>query len=99
MASLDASAAAVSIAAGAGEFLGYALRPFSGHAADKNSRRQNVPMIMVRGGSLTALLTCGHYNGILSVENGGTHSRTHQMCGKPRWTMLRHFFLALFHLS
>ena len=38
MASLGASAAAVSITAGAGEFLGYALRPFAGYAADKTGR-------------------------------------------------------------
>lgn len=38
MASLGASAAIVSITAGAGEFLGYALRPFAGYAADKTGR-------------------------------------------------------------
>jgi MFS family permease len=38
MASLGASAAIVSITAGAGEFLGYALRPFAGYAADKRGR-------------------------------------------------------------
>ncbi len=38
MASLGASAAVISITAGAGEFLGYALRPFSGYAADKSGR-------------------------------------------------------------
>jgi hypothetical protein len=35
MATLGASAAIVSITAGAGEFLGYALRPFAGYFADK----------------------------------------------------------------
>jgi hypothetical protein len=35
MAMLGASAAIVSITAGAGEFLGYALRPFAGYFADK----------------------------------------------------------------
>jgi MFS family permease len=38
MASLGASAAIVSVTAGAGEFLGYALRPFAGYAADKSGR-------------------------------------------------------------
>src|SRR2546430_10289374 len=38
MATLGASAAVVSITAGAGEFLGYALRPFSGYLADKSGR-------------------------------------------------------------
>src|SRR2546430_15786117 len=38
MATLGASAAVVSITAGAGEFLGYALRPFSGYIADKSGR-------------------------------------------------------------
>ncbi len=38
MATLGASAAIVSIAAGAGEFLGYALRPFAGYVADKSGR-------------------------------------------------------------
>jgi hypothetical protein len=38
MASLGASAAVVSITAGVGEFLGYALRPVAGYAADKTGR-------------------------------------------------------------
>ncbi len=38
MATLGASALVVSITAGAGEFLGYALRPFSGYVADKTGR-------------------------------------------------------------
>ncbi len=38
MAMLGAGAAVVSITAGAGEFLGYALRPFSGYLADKTGR-------------------------------------------------------------
>jgi MFS family permease len=38
MATLGASALAVSITAGAGEFLGYALRPFAGYFADKTGR-------------------------------------------------------------
>lgn len=38
LASLGASAAAVSIIAGAGEFLGYALRAVSGYIADKTGR-------------------------------------------------------------
>jgi len=38
MATLGASAAVVSITAGGGEFLGYALRPFSGYLADKSGR-------------------------------------------------------------
>ena len=38
MATLGASAAIVSITAGIGEFLGYALRPFAGYFADKNGR-------------------------------------------------------------
>src|SRR5438477_952902 len=38
MATLGASALAVSITAGAGEFLGYALRPFAGYSADKTGR-------------------------------------------------------------
>lgn len=38
MASLGASAAVVSIAAGAAEFLGYALRPVAGYVADKSGR-------------------------------------------------------------
>src|ERR1041384_4580340 len=38
MASLGASAAIVSITAGVGEFLGYALRPLSGYIADKTGR-------------------------------------------------------------
>lgn len=38
MAMLGASAAAVSITAGVGEFLGYALRPFAGYFADKSGR-------------------------------------------------------------
>ncbi len=38
MASLGASAVVVSITAGAGEFLGYALRPFSGYIADRTGR-------------------------------------------------------------
>lgn len=38
LASLGASAAAVSITAGAGEFLGYALRSVSGYVADKTGR-------------------------------------------------------------
>jgi MFS family permease len=38
LASLGASAAAVSIIAGAGEFLGYALRSVSGYAADKTGK-------------------------------------------------------------
>lgn len=36
MAALGASAAIVSMTAGAGEFLGYALRPFAGYVADKS---------------------------------------------------------------
>jgi MFS family permease len=38
MAMLGASAAVVSITAGVGEFLGYALRPFAGYLADKSGR-------------------------------------------------------------
>jgi MFS family permease len=38
MASLGASAAAISITAGAGEFLGYSLRLLAGYAADKTGR-------------------------------------------------------------
>lgn len=38
MAMLGASAAVVSITAGVGEFLGYALRPFAGYFADKSGR-------------------------------------------------------------
>jgi hypothetical protein len=38
MASLGASAAAISIVAGAGEFLGYALRSLFGWASDKTGR-------------------------------------------------------------
>lgn len=38
MAMLGASAAVVSITAGAGEFFGYALRPFAGYLADKSGR-------------------------------------------------------------
>ena len=38
LATLGASAAIVSITAGAGEFLGYALRPFAGYVADKSGR-------------------------------------------------------------
>lgn len=38
MASLGASAAIVSITAGAGEFLGYALRPAAGYLADRTGR-------------------------------------------------------------
>lgn len=38
MAMLGAGAAIVSITAGAGEFLGYALRPFAGYVADKTGR-------------------------------------------------------------
>ena len=38
MATLGASALIVSITAGAGEFLGYTLRPFSGYVADKTGR-------------------------------------------------------------
>ena len=38
MATLGAGAAIVSITAGVGEFLGYALRPISGYIADKNGR-------------------------------------------------------------
>jgi MFS family permease len=38
LAMLGASAAIVSITAGAGEFLGYALRPFAGYVADKSGR-------------------------------------------------------------
>jgi MFS family permease len=38
MAMLGAGAAIVSITAGAGEFLGYALRPFAGYIADKTGR-------------------------------------------------------------
>jgi MFS family permease len=38
MAMLGASAAIVSITAGAGGFLGYALRPFAGYVADKTGR-------------------------------------------------------------
>src|ERR1051325_4168960 len=45
MASLGASAAAVSITAGAGEFLGYALRPFSGYIADKSGHYWLIPFV------------------------------------------------------
>src|SRR5438552_1467929 len=38
MATLGASAAAVSITAGVGEFLGYALRSVSGYVADRTGR-------------------------------------------------------------
>lgn len=38
MAMLGASGAVVSITAGVGEFLGYALRPFAGYIADKSGR-------------------------------------------------------------
>ncbi|MGH6726055.1 MAG: MFS transporter, partial [Pseudolabrys sp.] len=38
MATLGAGAAIISITAGAGEFLGYALRPFAGYIADKSGR-------------------------------------------------------------
>jgi MFS family permease len=38
MAALGASAAIVSITAGIGEFLGYALRPFAGYVADRTGR-------------------------------------------------------------
>jgi MFS family permease len=38
MAMLGAGAVIVSITAGAGEFLGYALRPFAGYVADKTGR-------------------------------------------------------------
>jgi MFS family permease len=38
MATLGASALVVSITAGTGEFLGYALRPFAGYVADKTGR-------------------------------------------------------------
>jgi MFS family permease len=38
MATLGASALAISITAGAGEFLGYALRPFAGYFADKTGK-------------------------------------------------------------
>jgi MFS family permease len=38
MATLGASALIVSITAGAGEFLGYALRPFAGYVADRTGR-------------------------------------------------------------
>src|SRR3954464_6806186 len=38
MATLGASAAAVSITAGVGEFLGYALRSLSGYVADRSGR-------------------------------------------------------------
>src|SRR5256885_16980991 len=38
MATLGASAAAVSITAGAGEFLGYALRSVAGYVADRTGR-------------------------------------------------------------
>ena len=38
MATLGADALIVSITAGAGEFLGYALRPFAGYVADKTGR-------------------------------------------------------------
>jgi hypothetical protein len=38
MAVLGASALTVSVTAGTGEFLGYALRPFAGYVADKSGR-------------------------------------------------------------
>ena len=46
MATLGASAAVVSITAGAGEFLGYALRPFSGYLADKSGRYWLITFIL-----------------------------------------------------
>src|SRR5438132_9506263 len=45
MASLGASAAVVSITAGLGEFLGYALRLFSGYVADKTGRYWTITFV------------------------------------------------------
>ncbi len=45
MATLGASALVVSITAGAGEFLGYALRPLSGYFADKSGRYWQVTFL------------------------------------------------------
>lgn len=45
MASLGASAAVVSITAGLGEFLGYALRPSAGYLADRTGRYWLITLI------------------------------------------------------
>ena len=45
MASLGASAAVVSITAGLGEFLGYALRPVAGYVADRTGRYWTITFI------------------------------------------------------
>jgi hypothetical protein len=45
MATLGAGAAIVSITAGAGEFLRYALRPFAGYAAEKSGRYWTITFI------------------------------------------------------
>jgi len=76
MATLGATAAAISITAGLGEFLGYALRPVSGYIADKTGRYWTITFIgyAINSFAVPAMVFAGNWQiaaGFILLERIG----------------------------
>ena len=95
MATLGATAAAISITAGLGEFLGYALRPVSGYIADKTGRYWTITFIgyAINSFAVPAMVFAGNWQiaaGFILLERIGRAIRKPTVEAMLSYTTARH---------
>ena len=95
MAMLGATAAAISITAGLGEFLGYILRPVSGYIADKTQRYWMVTFVgyAINSFAVPAMVFAGSWPmaaGLILLERIGRAIRKPTVEAMLSYTTARH---------